>query len=101
MKVLVFGRDYDTSDGTCIHDYVHTQDPCSAYWLALQSLMNGADSQAYNLDNGNGFSVQEVIDTAEQVTGRKILIVNGPRRYADHVPQCSKWRILRMDGQTI
>jgi UDP-glucose 4-epimerase len=81
--ISVFGRDYDTPDGTCIRDYIHIQDLCSAHWLALQSLMNGADSQAYNLGNGNGFSVQEVIDTAEQVTGRKIPVVNAARREGD------------------
>jgi UDP-glucose 4-epimerase len=51
--------------------------------LALQSLINGADSQTYNLGNGNGFSVQEVIKTAEQVTGRKIPVVDAPRREGD------------------
>jgi len=81
--ISVFGRDYDTPDGTCIRDYIHIQDLCSAHWLALKSLMDGAESQAYNLGNGNGFSVQEVIDTAEQVTGRKIPVVNAARREGD------------------
>jgi UDP-glucose 4-epimerase len=81
--ISVFGRDYDTPDGTCIRDYVHIADLCEAHWLALQSLMNGVDSQAYNLGNGNGFSVQEVIDTAERVTGRKIPVVDAPRRDGD------------------
>ena len=78
--ISVFGRDYDTPDGTCIRDYVHIAGLCEAHWLALQSLMNGGSSQAYNLGNGNGFSVQEVIDTAEAVSGRKIAVVNAPRR---------------------
>jgi UDP-glucose 4-epimerase len=81
--ISVFGRDYDTPDGTCIRDYVHIADLCEAHWLALQALMNGAPSQAYNLGNGNGFSVQEVIDTALAVTGRKIAVVNAPRREGD------------------
>jgi UDP-glucose 4-epimerase len=81
--ISVFGRDYDTPDGTCIRDYVHIADLCEAHWLALQSLMNGGPSQAYNLGNGNGFSVQEVIDTAEAVTGRKIAVVHAPRREGD------------------
>ena len=68
-SISLFGRDYDTPDGTCIRDYIHIEDLCSAHWLALQSLMKGEGSQAYNLGNGNGFSVQEVIDTAERVTG--------------------------------
>lgn len=94
-SISVFGRDYDTPDGTCIRDYVHIQDLCSAHWLALQSLINGADSQAYNLGNGNGFSVQEVIDTAEQVTGRKISIVNGPRRDGDPARLVADSRMAR------
>jgi len=69
--------------GTCVRDYIHIEDLCSAHWLALQSLMGGAGSQAYNLGNGQGFSVQEVIDTAQQVTGRSIAVVNGPRRAGD------------------
>jgi UDP-glucose 4-epimerase len=82
-NISVFGRDYDTPDGTCIRDYIHIEDLCSAHWLAVLSLMDGADSQAYNLGNGSGFSVQEVIDTAERVTGRKISVANGPRREGD------------------
>jgi UDP-glucose 4-epimerase len=81
--ISVFGRDYDTPDGTCIRDYVHIAGLCEAHWLALQSLMNGGSSQAYNLGNGNGFSVQEVIDTAEAVTERRIAVVNAPRREGD------------------
>jgi UDP-glucose 4-epimerase len=81
--ISVFGRDYDTPDGTCIRDYIHIQDLCSAHWLALKSLVNGANSQAYNLGNGSGFSVQEVINTAEQVTGRKISVVDAVRRQGD------------------
>lgn len=82
-NINVFGRDYDTPDGTCIRDYIHINDLCSAHWLALQSLMNDQGSQRYNLGNGNGFSVQEVIDTAEQVTGIKIPVTNAPRRDGD------------------
>jgi UDP-glucose 4-epimerase len=79
----IYGQDYDTPDGTCVRDYIHIQDLCTAHWLALQLLMNGADSQSYNLGNGNGFSVKEVIDTVEQVTGRKISVINSPRRDGD------------------
>lgn len=81
--ITVFGRDYDTPDGTCIRDYIHIEDLCSAHWLALQSLMQGGESQAYNLGNGSGFSVQEVIDTAERVTGKTIPTQEGPRRAGD------------------
>jgi UDP-glucose 4-epimerase len=81
--ISVFGQDYDTPDGTCIRDYIHINDLCSAHWLALQSLMSGQSSQAYNLGNGNGFSVQEVIDAAERVTGRHIPVQHAPRRAGD------------------
>lgn len=81
--IHVFGRDYDTPDGTCIRDYIHIQDLCEAHWLAIQSLLAGRGSQAYNLGNGSGFSVQEVIDTARAITGRPIPVVDGPRRAGD------------------
>jgi UDP-glucose 4-epimerase len=81
----VFGRDYDTPDGTCVRDYVHVEDLCSAHWLALQSLMKAeaAGCQAYNLGSGHGFSVQEVVDTARQVSGRPIAVLDSPRRPGD------------------
>jgi UDP-glucose 4-epimerase len=94
-NISVFGRDYDTPDGTCIRDYIHIQDLCSAHWLALESLMDGEDSQSYNLGNGNGFSVQQVIDTAEQVTGRKIPVVDGPRRDGDPARLVADSRLAR------
>ena len=81
--IHVFGRDYDTPDGTCIRDYIHIQDLCEAHWLAIQSLLAGKGSQAYNLGNGSGFSVQEVIDTARAITGQAIPVVDGPRRAGD------------------
>ncbi|MEW6133732.1 MAG: UDP-glucose 4-epimerase GalE [Pseudomonadota bacterium] len=81
--VSVFGRDYDTPDGTCIRDYIHVMDLCEAHWLAVQSLFDGSGSRAYNLGNGSGFSVQEVIDAAQRVTGRKIPVVDAPRREGD------------------
>ncbi len=81
--ISVFGRDYDTPDGTCIRDYIHINDLCEAHWLALQSLVQGAGSQRYNLGNGNGFSVQEVIDAARRITGRPIEVRDAPRRDGD------------------
>jgi len=68
--IKVFGRDYATPDGTCIRDYVHVVDLCEAHWLALVRLMHGGGSATYNLGNGNGFSVAEVIAVAERVTTR-------------------------------
>jgi len=82
-SISVFGRDYDTPDGTCIRDYIHVTDLCQAHLLALRSLVSGAETQAYNLGNGAGFSVQEVIDTAKEVTGRNIQVIEGSRRTGD------------------
>ncbi len=82
-SVQVFGRDYDTPDGTCIRDYIHVSDLCDAHWLALAQLMAGAPSGAFNLGNGDGFSVQQVIDTAARVTGRPIAVETGLRREGD------------------
>lgn len=81
--ISVFGRDYDTPDGTCIRDYIHVTDLAEAHWLALQKLLAGANSAAYNLGNGNGFSVQEVIDAAQKVTAREIAVNDSPRREGD------------------
>ena len=81
--IKVFGRDYDTPDGTCIRDYVHVEDLCSAHRLALDGLMQGRDSSAYNLGNGNGFSVAEVIAASVRVTGRNIPVTDQPRRAGD------------------
>ena len=81
--ISVYGRDYETPDGTCIRDYVHVNDLCSAHWLALQSLLKSGASQAYNLGNGGGFSVKDVIDKAEIVTGRKISVIYAGRRAGD------------------
>lgn len=82
-SISVYGRDYDTPDGTCIRDYIHIHDLCQAHWLALTSLIGGAGSQRYNLGNGEGFSVQQVIDSALRVTGRNIRVQEAPRRAGD------------------
>ncbi len=79
----IFGRDYDTPDGTCIRDYIHIVDLCTAHSLALAHLVGGGVSAAYNLGNGNGFSVREVIDAVRRVTGRPVRVVDGPRRAGD------------------
>ena len=81
--ITVFGRDYDTPDGTCIRDYVHILDLAEAHWLALQYLQSGGETTAYNLGNGNGYSVEEVIDTAKRITGRIIPVQEGSRRNGD------------------
>ncbi len=81
--ITVFGDDYDTPDGTCIRDYIHVEDLCQAHLLALEALLGGGGSARYNLGNGSGYSVREVIDTARRVTGRAIPERRGPRRPGD------------------
>jgi len=82
-SVTLYGQDYDTPDGTCIRDYIHVHDLCQAHLLALEQLFTGADSTAYNLGNGTGFSVKQVIDVAKKVTGQSISVVIGERREGD------------------
>lgn len=82
-ELTVFGTDYDTFDGTCIRDYIHIVDLCEAHELALHHLMAGGDSRAYNLGNGQGYSVKEVIETTQKVTGTQVPIKYGPRRAGD------------------
>lgn len=81
--ISVFGDDYDTPDGTCIRDYIHVSDLADAHVLAVDRLRGGADSSIYNLGNGQGFSVKEVIEIARAVTGRDIPMVIEPRRSGD------------------
>lgn len=82
-SITVFGRDYDTPDGTCIRDYIHVQDLCDAHLLALENLLAGGGSARYNLGNGEGYSINEVIEAARRVTGRAITVNDGPRRAGD------------------
>jgi len=81
--IEVYGRDYPTPDGTCIRDYVHVEDLCSAHLLSLQYLLGGGASSAVNLGNGDGFSVQSIIEAAQRVTGKHIRVVDGARRLGD------------------
>ncbi len=81
--VTVFGDDYPTPDGTCIRDYIHVGDLADAHVLALEWLGSNDAAGAFNLGNGQGFSVHEVIDRARRVTGRKIEARVGPRRAGD------------------
>lgn len=82
-NIAVFGRDYDTPDGTCIRDYVHIMDLCQAHLLALDVLAAGGQSDAFNLGNGNGFSVQEVIESAQRITRQDIAVREAGRRAGD------------------
>ena len=81
--VQIYGGDYETPDGTAIRDYVHVIDLADAHILALEWLAGGGESQIFNLGNGSGFSVQEVVEAARKVTGREIPAQIGPRRSGD------------------
>lgn len=81
-KVTVFGTDYPTPDGTCIRDYVHVEDLCAAHIVAMNALRPG-DQRFYNLGIGRGYSVKEVIESAQRVTGVKFPVEYGPRRPGD------------------
>ena len=81
--ISVFGDDYETPDGTCIRDYIHVADLAGAHLRALDYLEAGGVSDAFNLGNGAGYSVRQVIDTATRVTGRDIPVQEGPRRDGD------------------
>lgn len=82
-RITVYGSNYDTPDGTCIRDYVHVNDLCEAHRLALNWLLNGGQSRRYNLGNGDGYSVLQVIEAVEKVTGKSIAIAYGERREGD------------------
>jgi UDP-glucose 4-epimerase/UDP-arabinose 4-epimerase len=82
----VFGADFPTPDGTAIRDYIHVVDLADAHVLALQRLLQGAPSDAFNLGTGVGYSVKEVLDMVSEVTGRMVPAATGPRRPGD--PAC-------------
>ncbi len=80
-KLTIFGNDYNTPDGTCVRDYIHVLDLAQAHILALRNLNKG--SRTYNLGNGKGYSIMEVVETARQITGHPIPVEIGPRRPGD------------------
>ena len=82
-KIMMFGDDYNTKDGTCVRDYIHVTDLARAHLLALKRLMNGGESTAYNLGNGTGFTVKEVVEVARKVTGHPIPAEVAQRRAGD------------------
>lgn len=99
-NITVFGRDYDTPDGTCIRDYIHVADLCQAHLLALEKLWANRESMALNLGNGFGFSIEEIIMAAREVTGRAIAVEYASRRAGDparlvadsrHAKKCLGW----------
>jgi UDP-glucose 4-epimerase len=81
-NIKIFGDDYDTPDGTCIRDYIHVSDLAQAHILALEALVEH-ETLHYNLGNGNGFSVKEVVETVREVTGHPIPAETTPRRAGD------------------
>lgn len=83
VDLTVYGNDYPTADGTCVRDYIHVSDLAQAHFLALQYLLDGGKSKKYNLGNGSGYSILDVIQTAMQVTNRKIPYTFALRRPGD------------------
>jgi UDP-glucose 4-epimerase len=81
--VTIFGNDYDTPDGTCVRDYVHVDDLAQAHILAVEHLLAGGASDQFNVGTGTGHTVLELIRAAEEVTGKKVPYVMGPRREGD------------------
>jgi UDP-glucose 4-epimerase len=94
-KVIIFGDDYPTPDGTCVRDYIHVLDLAEAHILALDALDRG--SRTYNLGNGQGFSVKEVVETAHRVTGQAIPVEIGPRRAGDPAVLVASSEAIRRD----
>jgi UDP-glucose 4-epimerase len=82
-QITVFGNDYKTPDGTCIRDYIHVTDLADAHVLGLKYLLDDGETEIFNLGNGDGFSVKEVITAAKEVTGRPITVEEGSRRAGD------------------
>ena len=82
-NIKIFGRDYPTKDGTCIRDYIHVRDLAEAHLLALGALSESKSRLIYNIGNGQGFSVVEVIESVRRVTGRPIAVEECPRRPGD------------------
>ena len=83
IKVYVFGVDYPTPDGTCVRDFIHVNDLCAAHLRALQFLHQNSGFHAFNLGNGKGYSVKEVIAATEEVVGQKLQIPEWDRRPGD------------------
>jgi len=81
--VTLFGEDYPTPDGTCIRDYIHVTDLAQAHILAVESLLSGGPSNRFNVGTGTGFSIRQVMDSVERITGKKVPYTVGPRRAGD------------------
>ncbi len=95
-NIRIFGDDYDTPDGTCVRDYVHIADLARAHILALEALSD-QPALKYNLGNGNGFSVREVIETSRRITGHEIPAVVDPRRPGDPATLVADSSLIRKE----
>ncbi len=82
-NISIFGNDYDTDDGTCIRDYIHILDLCNAHFLSAKLLLKTNSSQQFNLGNGNGYSVKQLINIAKEITGKPIKTLQADRREGD------------------
>ncbi|WP_371371636.1 UDP-glucose 4-epimerase GalE [Sporomusa aerivorans] len=96
-KLKIFGDDYPTKDGTCVRDYIHVNDLAQAHLLALKALYAGHESEVYNLGNGNGFTVREIIEAAEAVTGLTAPKEIAPRRAGDPAVLVASSEKIRRD----
>ena len=96
QSIKIFGDDYPTADGTCVRDYIHVEDLASAHILALEALRE-KEVLHYNLGNGNGFSVKEVVETVREVTGHAIPAEITPRRAGDPATLIADSRRIRED----
>jgi len=96
-SLKVFGTDWDTHDGTCVRDYVHVMDLASAHLLAVRHLRSGGDSRKYNLGNGVGFSVREVLATVSSVVGRVVPFEDADRRPGDPAKLIAASDAIRRD----
>ncbi len=96
-ELKVFGTDYDTPDGTCVRDYVHVLDIAEAHLSAISHLRNGGESRRYNLGNGEGFSVREVIQTVEEVSGLPVPARDASRRPGDPAKLIASSDRIRQD----
>jgi UDP-glucose 4-epimerase len=79
----IFGKDYKTPDGTCVRDYIHIEDLCSAHLLGLKALVDGSSSTQYNVGTGKGYSNKQIVDKIEEVSGNKLNVSYGDRRPGD------------------
>lgn len=96
-NISIFGTDYDTPDGTCVRDYIHIEDLCSAHLLALESLVAGGVSRVYNMGNGQGYSIRDVIDAVKKVTGTSFEVIEAPRRDGDPAKLVADSKQLQAD----